>query len=399
MKVKVCLQRRCCTLTEDQFRPIISSNYYEQSLFWFELDRSQTSKLVSLFNSLPCDADTSSSQRRAKWNPSFNPLPASDTRQEVSGLSSNKEVVSDASTIIPPKTSTSFFGSSSHTDCVQRDDASTSIPQKTWTSLFKCSSHSDGIPRDDASTSMQQKRWSSLFRTGSDSDGLEKDESFWTEASKCYHPLDESQKYLKSSCGLPCSNKESSEGERDALSSRQYSEVVDDWEANWENPPSLPLSVSDRQGVGLNGSQCYDDMGNWESDWENQSLVKEVSKISFNDNKLTGVARDEDISFVHISSDTNTHHSEDSNAAVGLRPLDENEDDTQSSESFDFSAVINEMILEENNENDATHTGVPIENVCSLAEDRITATNSIDIQSVVAMVSDKVLWLEPLLFL
>lgn len=294
-QVKVCVQRRCCTLTEDQFRPIISSNYYEQSLFWFELDRSQTSKLVSLFNSLPCDVDASTSQSRAKLNPSFNLLPASDTRQEgVSGLSSNKEVVSDASTIIPQKTWTSLFVSSSHTDGMQRDDANTSIPQKTWTSLFKSSLHSDGIPRDDASTSVPQK--------------TEKDESFWTEASKSYYSLDESQKYLKSSCGLPCSNKESCESERDA-------EDVDDWETNWENPP--PLSVSDR-------------------------------------------------------------------------PLDENEDETQSSDSFDFSAVISEMILEENNENDATHTGLPIENVCSQPADRITATNSFDIQSVVAMVMKEI---------
>lgn len=389
-QVKVCLQRRCCTLTEDQFRPIISSNYYEQSLFWFELDRSQTSKLVSLFNSLPCDADASTSQSRAKWNPSFDPLPASDTRQGVSGLSSNKEVVSDASTIVPPKTWTSLFESSSHTDGMQRDDASTTIPQKMWTSLFKSSSHSDGIPRDDASTSIPQKTWSSLFRTPSDSDGLEKDDSFWTEASKSCHPLDESKMYTQSSCGLPCSNKESSESERDALNSRQCSEDVDDWETNWENPPSLPLSVSDRKGVGLDASQCYDDMGNWESDWENQSLMKEVSKFSLKDNTLTGVARYEDISFAHVSSETNTHHSEESNVAVGLRPLDENEDETQSSESFDFSAVINEMILEENNEIDATYSGLPIENVCSPAADRIKATNSFDIQSVVALLMKEI---------
>lgn len=391
LKVKVCLQRRCCILTEDQFRPIISSNYYEQNLFWFELDRNQTSKLVSLFNSLPCDADAFTSQNRAKLNPSFNPLPASNKRQGVSGLLTNKEVVSDASTIVPPKTWTSLFESSTHTDGMQRDDASTSIRQKTWTSLFKSSSHIDGIPRDGPSTSTEQKTWTSLFRTPSDSDGLEKDECFWTEASTSYYPLDDSRRCLKSSCGLPCSNKESSESERDALNSRQCSEDVDDWETNWENPPSLPLSVSDRQGrqgVGLDAIQCYDDMGNWESDWENQSLVKEVSKISLNDNTLNGVTRHEDRSSGHVSSDTNTHHSEELNVAVGLRPLDENEDETQSSESFDFTAVINEMILEENNENDATHTGPPIENVCSPAADRITSTNSLDIQSVVAMVND-----------
>ncbi|XP_074341158.1 uncharacterized protein LOC141678697 isoform X1 [Apium graveolens] len=388
-QVKVCLKKHCCTLTEDQFRPIIASNYYEQSLFWFELDRSQTSKLVSLFNSLPCDADAFTLQSRPKWNPSFDPLPASDTRQGVSGISTNKEVVTDANTTVPPKTKTSVFNSSSHTDGMQRADASTSIGQKTWTSLFKSSSLSDGIPRDDASTSLEQKTWSSLFRTPSDSDGLEKDESFWTEASESYYRLDDSRKCLKSSCGLPCSNKESRESERDALNSRQFSEDVDDWETNWENPPSLPLPVSDTQGVELDASHCYD-MGNSESDWENRSLVKEVSKISLNDNILTGVARNEDVSFGHVNSDTNTHHSEELNVAVGFRPHDENEDETQSSESFDFSAVVSEMILEENNEIDATRTGPPIENVFSPVADRIPSTNSFDIQSVVAMLMKEI---------
>ncbi|WOH11291.1 hypothetical protein DCAR_0830772 [Daucus carota subsp. sativus] len=476
-QVKVSLHRRCCTLTEDQFIPIISSNYYEQGLFWFELDRSQTSKLVSLFNSLPCDADASTSQSRVKWNPSFNPLPASDTLQVgiVSGISSNKEVVRKASASIPEKTSASLFESSSYTDVMHQDDA-----RKTWTSLFKSSSHSD-----DSSISIPQKTWSSLFKSSSDSKGLEKDEIFGTEAFNSSHPLDES-KNLKPSC-LPSSDKETSESERDVLNIQQCSEDIDDWETKWENPPSLPLSVAEREGLNLDASQYYDDRGNWESDWENPSALKEVSNFStdvarhenrcyshvssninthnpqesdlvvglrspnvneerdktkwenppspplsvadrqglnldgspcYDDrgnwdsdretqfalkdvsNFSTGVARHEDRCYIHVESNINTHYPQESDLVAGfwspnvnkegVKPLNVNEDETQSSDSFDFSAVINEMILEENKENNVTHTGLPIQNVCYPMVDSITATNSFDIQSVLSMLMKEI---------
>jgi hypothetical protein len=49
----------CQPMLEDQFKPVIAENYYKPRLFWFELDRDQTKKLISLFSSSPVIADTS----------------------------------------------------------------------------------------------------------------------------------------------------------------------------------------------------------------------------------------------------------------------------------------------------------------------------------------------------
>jgi hypothetical protein len=53
------MQMHCHPLLEDQFKPVIAENYYKPKLFWFELDRDQTKKLISLFSSSPVIADTS----------------------------------------------------------------------------------------------------------------------------------------------------------------------------------------------------------------------------------------------------------------------------------------------------------------------------------------------------
>lgn len=41
----------CQPLLENQFKPIITDNYYGPSHFWFELDHAQTNKLISLLAS------------------------------------------------------------------------------------------------------------------------------------------------------------------------------------------------------------------------------------------------------------------------------------------------------------------------------------------------------------
>ncbi|KAL3629864.1 hypothetical protein CASFOL_026176 [Castilleja foliolosa] len=51
-QVQVRLRLQCQALTELQFKPIIIDNYYGQSHFWFELDHSQASKLISKLSSL-----------------------------------------------------------------------------------------------------------------------------------------------------------------------------------------------------------------------------------------------------------------------------------------------------------------------------------------------------------
>ena len=50
-KVKIQIRMQCQPLPETQFSHVIEENYYEERLFWFELDREQTNKLISLFSS------------------------------------------------------------------------------------------------------------------------------------------------------------------------------------------------------------------------------------------------------------------------------------------------------------------------------------------------------------
>ncbi|XP_038711724.1 kelch-like protein 12, partial [Tripterygium wilfordii] len=53
IKVRFRIRKQCLSLSESEFRPIIADNYYEANFFWFELDRNQTDKLISLFSSSP----------------------------------------------------------------------------------------------------------------------------------------------------------------------------------------------------------------------------------------------------------------------------------------------------------------------------------------------------------
>ncbi|KAL2526701.1 Galactose oxidase/kelch [Abeliophyllum distichum] len=52
-QVRVSVRRMCQPLFEEKFGPVIGHNYYEKRLFWFELDKVQTRKLIELFSSSP----------------------------------------------------------------------------------------------------------------------------------------------------------------------------------------------------------------------------------------------------------------------------------------------------------------------------------------------------------
>ncbi|KAF6174107.1 hypothetical protein GIB67_020289 [Kingdonia uniflora] len=55
-KVRVCRRMECQSLTENKYKEIISKNYYDHDrphYFYFELDHEQTSRLLSLFKSVP----------------------------------------------------------------------------------------------------------------------------------------------------------------------------------------------------------------------------------------------------------------------------------------------------------------------------------------------------------
>ncbi|KAI4306901.1 hypothetical protein L6164_030141 [Bauhinia variegata] len=83
-QVRIRTRMECKPLLEDQFGPIIANNCYEPKLFWFELDRDQTNKLISMFSSSPATLSsalpTSTATQRL-----FNAACSSDARLEGGG--------------------------------------------------------------------------------------------------------------------------------------------------------------------------------------------------------------------------------------------------------------------------------------------------------------------------
>ncbi|KAJ4893330.1 DCD (Development and Cell Death) domain protein [Raphanus sativus] len=52
-QVKVRVRAKCEPLVEETFGPVIADNYKDEKIFWFELDRVQTNKLLRLFKPSP----------------------------------------------------------------------------------------------------------------------------------------------------------------------------------------------------------------------------------------------------------------------------------------------------------------------------------------------------------
>ncbi|XP_011627559.1 kelch-like protein 12 [Amborella trichopoda] len=52
-QVRVCVRQHCQPLAEQQFKSLISENYYTNAYFWFELDHAQVDRLIALFSVNP----------------------------------------------------------------------------------------------------------------------------------------------------------------------------------------------------------------------------------------------------------------------------------------------------------------------------------------------------------
>ncbi|KAJ4885821.1 DCD (Development and Cell Death) domain protein [Raphanus sativus] len=52
-QVKIRVRVRCEPLAEEKFSPVIANNYQDEKMFWFELDRDQTNKLLRMFSPSP----------------------------------------------------------------------------------------------------------------------------------------------------------------------------------------------------------------------------------------------------------------------------------------------------------------------------------------------------------
>ncbi|KAG8380906.1 hypothetical protein BUALT_Bualt06G0065400 [Buddleja alternifolia] len=73
-QVRVDVRRQCRPLFEEEFKPIISKNYYAERLFWFELDKEQANRLIKLFQSSPLPEKIPHPPNAAKWNNMFDVL-------------------------------------------------------------------------------------------------------------------------------------------------------------------------------------------------------------------------------------------------------------------------------------------------------------------------------------
>lgn len=65
-QVQIRVRLHCQPLSEDQFKRLISDNYYTAIHFWFELDHAQTSKLISLLASLAITSSSSFPQHSVR---------------------------------------------------------------------------------------------------------------------------------------------------------------------------------------------------------------------------------------------------------------------------------------------------------------------------------------------
>ncbi|XP_041024850.1 uncharacterized protein LOC121265327 isoform X2 [Juglans microcarpa x Juglans regia] len=81
-QVQIRIRMHYQPLLENQFKPIIIDNYYSHTHFWFELDRAQTNRLMSLFASLVDAPSSCLPHNSAKWRTIFQPLPRNNAGEE-----------------------------------------------------------------------------------------------------------------------------------------------------------------------------------------------------------------------------------------------------------------------------------------------------------------------------
>ncbi|KAK2982458.1 hypothetical protein RJ640_026301, partial [Escallonia rubra] len=231
-QVQVRIKQQCCPLPEHVFRPLIADNYYEARLFWFELDRAQTNKLISLFSSSPLVAPAPSSQNTTRWNTLFHPVPALESRErdddienlvsEANNTSSDHTIewTCDASSLPTQNISEPSVGA----EAVAGNQKF--IPQRPYSSVV--SNVSTSVPEK---TSQPEKKWSALFETSSAYDTMRKDERLRMQVTNPISlPPDQSDIGWESSHGAPCLDRENShasEACEDELTVGKYDEDLD----------------------------------------------------------------------------------------------------------------------------------------------------------------------------
>lgn len=174
LKVKVKRRIDCQPLVEEQFQPVIISNYYSTTHFWFELDQEQTTKLICLFTSNRIDATIPRAKYPDKQITVEKDLLAFKSRiggerakTPASGwdLAQPNQVIGDwrSNESHRPEKERLLLGSDTNEFAApEHDEADQSrsyanannIPRKLWSSLFRSDSTSNAGEQPQSSKSL-----------------------------------------------------------------------------------------------------------------------------------------------------------------------------------------------------------------------------------------------------
>lgn len=138
MKVRT----QCRPLSEEQYKPILVNNYssHEPNHFWFELDKIQTNKLISLFLASPISQSVAVPRITAKSGTLFKQPVAPIVHQEVCNLGNGK--------------GKQRVAAAADQDVVEKQrNVATFHEGKSWSSLFKHLSDSTSKKKDEDSNS------------------------------------------------------------------------------------------------------------------------------------------------------------------------------------------------------------------------------------------------------
>ncbi|KAF3433326.1 hypothetical protein FNV43_RR24428 [Rhamnella rubrinervis] len=143
-QVRIQIRMRCQPLLEDQFGPIIASNYYEPKLFWFELDQDQTNKLISMFSSLGESVGKHSFNTHVSYRNEANTKCCSSwDAPGMGGEIQRSEMVFDNQTAEKNEVEVGLMKTNSGSSFAAVARGVHNAPQKKWSSLFNESTTSD----------------------------------------------------------------------------------------------------------------------------------------------------------------------------------------------------------------------------------------------------------------
>ncbi|KAL0401138.1 UNVERIFIED_CONTAM: B2 protein [Sesamum latifolium] len=146
-QVRVNVRRQCRPLLEKEFKPIIAKNYYAERLFWFELDKEQTSRLTKIFLPSPLPEKMPRAPSAVQWNNMFDSLSNSDINEDADEDFNNLD--------------SQEFSEMAETKLTDNDHLYASVvvnkgafaPEKKWTELFKTSPPSSVVESHERSES------------------------------------------------------------------------------------------------------------------------------------------------------------------------------------------------------------------------------------------------------